>query len=370
MPKRVLYVHGISEIGGAEKELLRLLERIDRSRFEPLAVCPPDGPLRHELERLKVPVHPMRLPAWRKLRDLPAIPGTIRALARVVKEQRVGLVHVNDYWWGPIGYLAAKRARIPCVVHIRQEIELRRVKQYRLEKPCRLIAVSHGIREVAVSAGIDPARIAVLYSGIDPLKKVDKADRQRIRALHGLSEKQPVIGTVANLFPRKGCEYLIEATAEIAKKIPDIRCLIVGGEGDNRYCEALIGLVRERGLEERVIFAGFQDDVFSHLSAMDLFVLPSLMEGFGIVLIEAMAMEKPVVATEVGGVPEIVEDRVTGFLVPPRNAGALSGKILCLLENRRMAREFGRSGRARVLEHFTADRMVAALQSLYGELIS
>jgi glycosyltransferase involved in cell wall biosynthesis len=368
MLKRVLYLHGISEIGGAEKELLRLLERIDRSRFDPAVVCPSDGPLIGEVERLDVPVYPMRLPAWRKVRELPAIPRAVRALARLLKELHVDLVHVNDYWWGPIGDLASKASGIPCVVHIRQEIEPRRVKQYRLEKPRKLIAMSGSIRNVAVNAGVGPDRVEVLYSGIDPPRTAGEVDRRRIREKHRLSEKQPVIGTVANLFPRKGYEYLIEATARIAGKIPDLHCLIVG-EGDRRYGEALMELTRERSLEERVTFAGFQEEVSAYLAAMDLFVLPSVMEGFGIVLLEAMAAGRAVVATAVGGIPEVIEDRVTGFLVPPRDPAALAEKILFLLDHPEVREEMGEAGRIRVAERFSVDRMVDELERLYGELV-
>ena len=370
MPKRILYVHGVSEIGGAEKELLRLLERIDRTRYDPLAVCPPGGPLFDELERLKVSVYPMSLPAWRKLRDLPAIPQSVRSLARLIKELSIELVHVNDYWWGPLATLASKSAGVPCVVHIRQEIEPRRVNQYRLRTPRKLIAVSEGIRKVAVAAGVAPDRIAVLYSGVDRSESVDetKGDRKRIRERHGLSEEQLVIGTIANLFPRKGCEVLIAAVGEIAPRNPDLHCLIVGG-GDRSYRDELNRLVRERGLNERVTFAGFQGEVPAYLAAMDVFVLPSLMEGFGIVLLEAMAAGRAVVASAVGGIPEIVEDRVTGFLVPPKDPHALAEKVQCRLDHPEVRGEMGDAGRKRVSERFSVERMVSEVERLYGELI-
>jgi glycosyltransferase involved in cell wall biosynthesis len=173
---------------------------------------------------------------------------------------------------------------------------------------------------------------------------------------------------VANLFPRKGHEYLIEAVYRIAEEAPDARCLIVG-TGDDRYGEMLARLTREKGLDGIVIFAGFQPDVSPYLAAFDLFVLPSVMEGFGIVLIEAMAMAKPVVATSVGGIPEVIDDGVTGFLVPPRDPESLVRKIRFLLAHPEVRAKMGEAGRLRVLARFSTERMIGELQRLYGELI-
>jgi glycosyltransferase involved in cell wall biosynthesis len=367
MPKRILYIHGISEIGGAEKDLLRLLERLDRKQFEPFVVCP-QGPLVRELERLKAPTYPMTLPSWRKLKDIFSIPLAVWSLFILIRELQVKLVHVNEYWWGPIGYMASKTAHVPCVVYIRQEIEPRRVRQYWFKKPDRLIAVSSRIRNVAVEAGVDPSRITVIYSGIDTSLAANPDQGKKIREQYKLTASQPVIGTVANLFARKGHEYLLEALVEIRKKIPDIHCLIVG-EGDVSYSKMLFEIVKTESLSQNVTFAGFQRDIAAHIAAMDIFVLPSVLEGFGIVLLEAMIMGKPVVATTAGGIPEVVEDHVTGLLVAPRDHGALAEKILYLLENSSMRKKFGGAGRARVLERFSLESTVSQLQNLYAELI-
>jgi len=369
MPKRILFIHGISEIGGAEQDLLRLLERIDRQQFEPYVVCPPEGPLIREIEQLKVAVHPMNIPPWRKLKGVMRIPFAAWSLFKLIKDLQIDLVHVNEYWWGPIGYIASRMADVPCVVHIRQEIEPCRAKQYWFKKPHRMIAVSNRIRNVAMEAGVDPARITVIYSGIDTANVASPTEGKLIRDHYGLSSIQPVIGTVANLFPRKGYEYLIEALVEIRKKIPDVHCLIVG-EGDHRYRTILMEMVMTRDLDRVVTFAGFQQDIVAHIAALDVFVLPSVMEGFGIVLLEAMAMGKPVVATDVGGIPEVVEDKVTGFLVPPRNGDALAQKILYLLENLQIAVELGQAGRMRAIEKFSVDCTVSQLNRLYGKLIA
>jgi glycosyltransferase involved in cell wall biosynthesis len=368
MPRRILYIHGISKIGGAETDLLNLLKHIDLQRWDPYVVCPSNGPLLREIEQLKIPVHPMNLPSWRKFKDAFRVPLAVWSLLKLIRDLQVDLVHVNDYWWGPIADMACKLTKLPCVVHIRQEIEPRRIKQYRLRGPGKLIAVSRRIRHVALESGIDPSRITVVYSGIDTTHSINPSEGKRVRSQYGITPNQLVIGTVANLFPRKGYEYLIQALAEINQKKPGVHCLIVG-EGDETYRSKLLDLVDKNGLEKVVTFTGFQQDVPSYIAAMDVFVLPSVIEGFGIVLLEAMAMEKPVVATTVGGIPEIVEDQATGFLVPPKDSSALAQKIIYLLENPSIREKLGQAGRTRVLDRFSTGRMVSQLQSLYEELI-
>lgn len=367
MPKRILYIHGVSEIGGAEKDLLRLLERFDRQRFEPFIVCPPDGQLVKKLEQLKVPVYPKSLPSWRKLKDTFALPFAAWFLFKLIRDLKINLVHANDYWWGPISYIASRMAQVPCVVHIRQEVESPRIKQYWFKKPAKMIAVSDRIRNVVVESGVDPTRVTVIYSGINTSLAVDPDAGKKIREQYRLTDNQPVIGTVANLFQRKGYEYLISSIVEVRRKIPDLHCLIIG-EGDPDYYALLTEMVQKQGLSRAITFTGFQSAVLAHIAAMDIFVLPSLMEGFGIVLLEAMMMGKPIVATNVGGIPEIVDNMVTGFLVPPRDSSALAQKILCLLESRNLREQLGRKGKSRVVELFSINRTVAQIETLYREL--
>jgi glycosyltransferase involved in cell wall biosynthesis len=229
--------------------------------------------------------------------------------------------------------------------------------------------MSRQIKDIAVGFGVEPGRVRVVYTGVDTAATVSAVEVERVKERYGLLPFQPVIGTVANLFPRKGYEYLIEALTDIRRVIPHVHCLIIG-EGEEHYCKRLLGMVEEKKLKENVTFAGFQQNVLSHISSMDVFVLPSIMEGFGIVLLEAMAMAKPVVATAVGGIPEVVEDKVSGFLVSPKDSRALAQRILYLLENPQIRHQMGQAGRARVVEQFSVERMVTQLQGFYDELVS
>jgi len=232
-----------------------------------------------------------------------------------------------------------------------------------------LLAVSENIRSVAIDAGVKPQRIQLAYSGIHLTCQFDAVDTTSVRRQHHLKPDRPVIGSVASLFPRKGHEHLLEALVEVRKEIPDIYCFIVG-EGDHRYQEKLHEIVQVRGLQTCVTFSGFQKNVMEYVAAFDVFVLPSVLEGFGIVLLEAMALKKPIVASRVGGIPEVVEDGVTGLLVPPGDPKSLARALVRLLRDPPTRFRMGQAGRQRLETYFTLEQTMAKLQGLYRSLVS
>ena len=368
MPIKILYIHGIKEIGGAETDLIAILKGLDRERIHPSVACPPIGAFIERLRDIPVPVFPVVFPSWRKLKDRWRIPITVVSLVAILKREKFDLVHINDYWWTPVAWLACWLSGIPCVVHIRQQIEPRRVKQYWLAKPNQVLAICKEIREVAIDGGVDPNRIQVVYSGVD-LSLVNHAAGGLIRKRYSLHPGQLLIGAVANLFPRKGYEYLLEALADVRKAVPDVHCVIVG-EGDEGYRKQLLNLVRVRGLNSVVTFAGFQPNVLEYMADFDVVALPSMLEGFGIVLLEAMAMGKPAVASRVGGIPDAVEDGVTGILVPPANSRQLAEALVALLENSTLRQSMGEAGRKRVETFFSLEKTIKELECCYNQILS
>jgi len=369
MPLKILYAHGIQDIGGAETDLITMLKGLDRERFQPSVACPPTGAFTERLRNIPVAVIPALFPSWRKLKDLWLIPIAVVSWVAILKRGKFDLVHINDYWWTPIVWLACRIRRIPCLVHIRQQIEPRRVKQYWLEKPNGVLAISQEIRHVAVEGGVDPDRIRVVYSGLDFSSKAGQVDKGLIRQRYGLPDGQLLIGAVANLFPRKGYEYLLEALSDVRNIVPHVHCIIVG-EGNEEYTEKLMNLVRAKDLKEFVTFAGFQPNVSEYMADFDVVVLPSILEGFGLVLLEAMAMGKPVVASRVGGIPEVVEDGVTGILVSPAHSRKLAEALIILLENSTLRQSMGEAGRKRVETLFSLERTIKAIEGSYSDLLS
>jgi glycosyltransferase involved in cell wall biosynthesis len=369
MSKPILFVHGITEIGGAERELLAMLDRLPQQGYQPVVVCPERGALVVELNRRGVETRYAPMPSWRKLFAYPKRGASVRALREVIVSVRPALIHVNDIWWVPQTlHAAAGLPPVPVVAHVRQEIEPPKVRRYELDKVDLVFPVSRPIQHSLEAGGVLPERLQVLYSGVDLSRIPDQSDGQEIRRRFGIAAEALVLGTVANLFARKGYEVMLRALPMILKSLPAVHYLIVGS-GDAAYEAGLRRLVRNLGLEHHVHFAGFQESVFPYLAAMDVYVHPALMEGFGIAVLEAMALRKPVVATTTGGLPEIVQDGETGLLVPPDDPDALARVVSLLLRDAAQRLALGEAGRVRVATHFTMDAVMGRLTSGYGALL-
>ncbi len=364
----VLFIHGITEIGGAERELLVIVDRLPRCGFRPLVVCPGIGPLTEELAQRNVEVRFAPMPPWRKLFAYPKRPAAVRALRDVIAAVRPALIHVNDIWWVPQTLRAVAGVRIPIVAHVRQEIEPPKAKRYELDEADLVLPMSRQIRRSLEAGGVRPERLRTLHSGLDMASVKDHENGRDARRRFGIPAESAVLGTVANLFARKGYEVMLRALPMILKVSPQAHYLIVG-TGDAAYETRLRAIVRDLGLESRVHFAGFQESVYPCLAAMDLYVHPALMEGFGIAVLEAMAMRKPVVATTAGGLPEVAQDRETGILVPPGDPDALARAVLLLLQDPARCRKLGEAGRDRVAALFTVDAMMDNLATGYRALL-
>ncbi len=361
----VLFVHGITEIGGAERELLVIVDRLPRHGYRPVVVCPDGGPFAQELVRRGIELRIAPMPAWRKLFAFPRRASSVRALRDVIMAVRPAVVHVNDIWWVPQTLRAAEGIKI--AAHVRQEIEPPKARRYGLDRLDLVFPVSRQIQQSLETGGVSPQKMQVSYSGVDVSRVADRPSASDIRRLLGIPEGIPVLGTVANLFPRKGYEVMLQALPEIVSASPDVHYLIVG-TGDSGYEGLLRAMRSDLGLEGRVHFAGYRDNVFPYLAAMDVYVHPALMEGFGIAVLEAMAMRKPVVATTTGGLPEIVRDGETGTLVPPGDAGQLARAVVSLLQDPARSRRLGEAGHARVTAQFTVDAMMGGLAKGYAAL--
>ena len=364
---KVLFIHGVSEIGGAERELLLMLEQLPKFGYSPVVVAPREGGLASEIARLGLSSRPVPLPAWRKWTSLGQRPMAVRQLRQVVIVEHPALVHVNDIWWVPQTLRALIGTGIPIAAHVRQEIAPMKVKRYELDRANLVFAVSRRIQESLAAGGVPRERLRVLYSGVD-LRAVTAHDERALKRQLGLPGTARILGTVANLFPRKGYEIMLRALPIILASVPEAHYVVIGS-GDVEYEAALRRMVSQLGLQGQVHFLGHQDSVYAYLAGLDLYVHPALMEGFGIAVLEAMAMRRAVVATHTGGVPEIVDDGVTGILVPSGDAEALAAGVITLLNDPARASTMSHAGWKRANECFSLDRMMTQLTSGYGALV-
>ncbi|MFO7273404.1 MAG: glycosyltransferase family 4 protein [Bacillota bacterium] len=351
---RVLHVCSDTNIGGAGRYVLTLLTHPRLAeRFAVAAACP-EGALAAALRRAGVTVFPY--------------PGADRSLTgpglwhlyRIMRRWRPHIVHTHGALSGRIaGRLAGVRvvytkhglaAAVEASVQVRSPgAWLRRLAVRRFAD--RIVAVSAAVRDALVAQGADPGAVRVIPGGVD------------LRAYEQVPPPVPgVVGALGRLEREKGFDVLLDAMAELRGEAR----LILGGDGSQR--QALAARVEKEGLP--VELTGFVADVPAFLGRTGVFVLPSRSEGLGLVAVEAMAAGRPVVATRVGGLPEVVVDGETGFLVEPEDPEALARAIRALLADPARAARMGAAGRERVRKLFSAERMAEATAALYEELIA
>lgn len=291
-------------------------------------------------------------------------------LSRLVSRLRPDVVHANDPHAVAMAALALSldtRGPHPAMVATRRvqtRVQQHAFSRWKYSQVDRFLCASESIRQSLMGDGIPADRTVVVHEGID----VDRIDRTPAGSVHAelwLPHGVPVVGTVGALSPHKGHLDLIEAARLVLREFPDTRFVIVG-QGEMQ--SALDQRVKHFHLERHVMIVGFRPDALSLLKGVDVFAANSTTEGLGVPVLEAMACGKPVVATAVGGVPEVVADGETGLLVPPRSPQALAAALGRLLGDPALRETFGKAGRARVERLFTIDRMVHATLGAYEAL--
>lgn len=292
-------------------------------------------------------------------------------LSRVLKRLSPDVVHAHDPHGVTMAALALSmnRARAgPVLVASRRvDFHLRggALSRWKYGRVDRLIAASEAIRRILISDGLPPDRIVTIHEGID-LNHVQAAPPVNLHEALWLPHGAPIIGNVAALVPHKGHRHLIEAARLVIQTFPDAR-FVLFGEGELR--EHLERQARADHLERHVLLPGFRADVLGCMKGFDLFVMSSITEGLGTSLLDAMACSKAVVATRTGGIPEVVEEGVTGLLVEPHDHRAMGGAIVTLLRDRTLRARMGEAGLQRVVERFTVERMIAETIAVYADVV-
>lgn len=364
----ILFVHGIGAIGGAERELILIVDQLARRGHRPVVVCPCPSPLQRELAACAVETREAPFPAWRKWNAFLARGKSVQVLKSLMASTRPRVIHVNDIWWVPQVLRASRQFPIPVVAHVRQELEPSKAILYELNNVVRVFAVSNHIRRALQAGKVATHQVQTLYSGLDLDRYSLNANGSQIRRTLGISDGGLMVGTIANLFPRKGYDVMLQAMPSIIAAFPHTHYLIIG-KGEGAYERRLRSDVTRLRLEGHVHFLGFQSDVSAYVAMLDVYVQPSRIEGLCLAVLEAMAMEKPVVAADVGGLSEGVQHQRTGLLVRSDDAQALAQTVCTLLSDPERRRAFGVRGRRRVEEQFTVARMMDELISGYENVL-
>lgn len=350
-------------IGGGQMSMRALLERLAKKKFYPLAVCPTKGNLVDELKKLNIETKIIKMETLRKINVLSWV-STICKLIQLIKRRKIDLIHSNGSRPTIYGGLAARITKTPLIWHVRIADSDKWLDKVLAPIATKILVVSKAVK---LRFKWVKNKIIVVYNGIDLDKFNPAIDGTKIRQEFCLSDNTPLVGIVGRLDNYKGHQYFLKAARKVVNTIPDARFLIVGA-GENR--EKLENLNKKLGLNGNVIFTGNRNDIPEILGALDLFVLSSVSEGFGRSAAEAMACGKAVVASNVGGLTEIVEDGITGKLVQPKNPDALMIAILSLLEDNENAQRMGRAGRQRAEKMFSLQQNIRKTQTIYEQIIS
>jgi len=357
---RVLLVGDTLALGGTEGQFAEVGCGLSRTRWDVRVAClRAEGPLRARLETSGVGVASM---AGRSALTIGGMAG-ILALARRLRQECVALVHTFDYYSNVRGVIAARLARARVIASQRDLGNLRSPRQERLQRLAlrladRVLVNSPAVDNVVKAAGVRPERIALVPNGVD-------LDRFR-PVLRARAPEVVVVGTLANLRPEKGVVDIVRAAALLRERCPDARVVLWG---DGALRKDLEGLIATLGLADTVKLQGRTDAPEAALRTLDVFVLASTSEASSNAILEAMATGLPVIATDVGGNPWMVEDERTGLIVPPGDPAALAKALMRLVEDQPLAARLGEAGRTRVEVEFGLDRMLDCLERLYASVL-
>ena len=362
---RIVEVLATGSNGGAQEHLFSLLTRIDPSRYDASVVALSPGSAVRKLQRAGIPVLVI---------DEPDDAIAVGALAAHLADVRPDVIHNHMYRAEAVGTRAAialgevghRRPYVVSTVHSSRvrSAEDRELLRRLTPEMDRLIAVSQAIERKIVDERRATIPVSLVYNGVD----LERYDHQEpcctLRDEYGMEPGAQIVGVVARLEPEKGHPTLFEAWPAVLRAVPDAYLLVVG-EGSRR--DALERLAQELRVAHRVVFTGRRDDVPAVTAALDVAVLPSYREAQGLTILEAMALSRPVVASHVGGIPEVVEDGVTGLLVPPHDPDALAAALIRLLVDHPYADMLARAGHDTVHDRFCVQLMVKAIETIYDE---
>ena len=361
---RVLYLLETGGPGGAERMLLDLAENLGSGWQAVVGVMKP-GWLRSNATSAGLSCV---MVGGSGLGDL----GVLHRLVEAVETHEIGLIHAHEFYMSMIGTLVSGMTGIPLVVTLHGRSYYPDKRRRRLA--CRMMAaraasvvtVSEDLRcFFCHTSGAPRDRVRVIYNGIalgshsaDPRRKVELLESA------GIPGEAKIVGAVGNLYPVKGHLDLIRSARAIVRQHPTAHVVILGR---GALHDTLVAEAEELGIRDRIHLLGYRDNVKEWLGTMDVFTMPSLSEGLPLSLLEAMAAGIPPVVTQVGGMPEVVRDGETGFIVPPGDGAALADRISFLLGNPPLATKMGIASRDCILDRFTVDRMAAEYRDVYRQ---
>ncbi|MGE0681508.1 MAG: glycosyltransferase [Candidatus Binatia bacterium] len=363
-PLRLLVLIDELDIGGTEQQIFELVKRLDRRKYLPMVCCFRSGRVAKEIEAIGVPVFTLKKRAKFDL-------ALCLALVRLMRRERIDLVQTYLFTANTWARLAAILARVPLIVSSERNVDMweERYKQILgriLDRwTYATVANSAAVKEYLVGKGIAPRKIRVIYNGVDPERFPANLSPHLLKTELGIPAHHQVVGLIARLEPAKDVHTFLHAAAIIAEQTADVSFLIVGGGSLQQDLERK---AQQLGIADRVVFTGPRRDIPHLLAVCDISAMSSLKEGMSNTIMESMAAGKPMVATHVGGNPELIVDGETGFLIPTHAPAAFAAALNKILSAPTLARRMGEQARERISRLFSVNALVTSTEQLYDEL--
>jgi len=367
---KINVVHLVEEltIGGLEKTLTAVVLNLNKKKYNVSVWCLREGGFfADKLVKEGIDVKILHISTSRN-------PLSIYKLYRLLKSHKFDIIHTHAYSAGTIGRISAFLAGIPVIISHNHSVYDYYNKCYHFVEwllsliTDRVICISEVVNRFAnETQRINAKKLITIHNGIDDVCAVTEKSSSDLKKELGLPINHSIIGTIAHLVEHKGLKYLLESASLLLASRRDISFLFVGGGALERKLKKLCVDLK---IEKNVIFAGERSDIPEILFSIDIFVLPSLREGLPLAILEAMACGKPVIATNVGGIPEIVVDGVSGILVSPKDPEALFRAMDELLNDRAKLTKMGHHGERVCEESFSSNAMIEKIENLYDSLLS
>lgn len=393
----ILFINSTSKVSGAERVLIFILKNLNKDLFSSTVLVPEEGMLLDELRKADV-----KIIKSRSIRKLSLLRMTFRigkfrfynpltiiiniifisfyflssviVISGILRKLRVDILHVNSMDIAARSFLAAASVRKPVVFHIHNILKpnidnlfLRLL----IDTPFRTICGSNAERRSLLRLSKDIDKVKTIYNGADLSLFDGQFDANRIKQLkESLKLSNFVVGMVGRFDPLKGHETFLEAASKVIDTVTDVSFLVVGSwilDFERPRIEALKRYAKNLGLRNKIVFTGFVTDIKEYYHLMDIVVVPSLEEPFGLVTIEALACKGAVIGTNSGGTPEIIQNEVTGILVPPRDPSALAQAIIKLSADEALRKRLASEGRRIVEEFFSGSRFISEMEGVYKE---
>ena len=364
---KIGFLNHFSDLGGAEMCSLTLMKHLDKDRFQLYLAAPAGGPLVTLAKDSHISVETFSLPG------MPASPlKVIQALNRLkkwIKSNNLDLIHANSQRTAVYAALLSRKTKTPYIFHDHELIPLGWGHHFIGRSAARIITVS---QEGKKRYGSTSYPVECVHNGIDVPDIKSLRDPGDVRDEFHIPQKAPLLIIAGRMIADKGHVDLIHAMQSVLKEVPETRLIIVGGaklSETDEYENKLKRLVESMKLDKNIVFTGFIDDLMSLFNAADIVVHPAIKDNLATVVIEAMALERPVISTRTGGIKEIISSDVDGILIDPGNSEALTGAIISLLSAPDKRRELGRKAADTVSLRFTVSRFAEQISRIYRQVI-